>query len=225
MKNFVAICMCVFTLVACGTEEQPKNTREPALNESLKAAPAKASMTDDQVFAYILGQEYGLPLYLNQPPRIGEMLDLDAMVQGIVDNEQVQKDTGFVLQVLPEEQRALEARYEQVTKEREALGDNAKPVVLAGPITGGKVVIADTTAPIIKYSYTRGVVIDGFFAGMSRTFGQKFDERYFIMGLRESVLAAMDPSFKRSVSDDTLKAVNARFVERMEEIRKEQRGQ
>ena len=76
MKNFVAICMCVFTLVACGTEEQPKNTREPALNESLKAAPAKASMTDDQVFAYILGQEYGLPLYLNQPPRIGEMLDL-----------------------------------------------------------------------------------------------------------------------------------------------------
>ena len=42
-------------------------------------------MTDDQVFAYILGQEYGLPLYLNQPPRIGEMLDLDAMVQGIVD--------------------------------------------------------------------------------------------------------------------------------------------
>lgn len=225
MKNILIASVCALSLFACGTNEKPEGT--PSGNSGVQAvqAPAKASMTDDQVFAYILGQEYGLPLYLNQPPRIGEMLDLDAMVQGIVDNEQAQKDSGFVLQVLPEEQRALEARYEQVTKEREALGDNAKPVVLAGPITGGKVVIADTTAPIIKYSYTRGVVIDGFFAGMSRTFGQKFDERYFIMGLRESVLAAMDPSFKRSVSDDTLKAVNARFVARMEEIRKEQRGQ
>ena len=151
--------------------------------------------------------------------------DLDAMVQGVVDNESFLSKPGWELQVSPDEQKSLEARYEQAAKDREALGENARPVVLAGPITGGKVVLTDTTAPIVKYSYLQGVQIDLEFAGMRKAFDEPFETHYFIMGLRESVMGAIDPSFKKSVSDATLKAVNARFVERMEKIRKEQRGQ
>ena len=225
MKKIVTACVCALSLFACGTSEKQEEPRNENPGAQAVQAPAKATMTESQVFAYILGQEYGLPPYLNMPPRIGEMLDLDAMVQGVVDNENFLSKPGWKLQVSPDEQKSLEARYEQVAKDREALGENARPVVLAGPITGGKVVLTDTTAPIVKYSYLQGVQIDLEFAGMKKAFDEPFETHYFIMGLRESVMGAIDPSFKKSVPDATLKAVNARFVERMEKIRKEQRGQ
>ena len=232
MKNFIAVSICAFALVACGSEESSKNTRDAAQNSAPEqAAPAKnaqvapsGTMTDAQVFAYILGRDYGLPTYLNTPDRIGEMLDLDAMVQGVIDNESVLADTNRMLQVSPEVQRQVEAHYMKLTEERRAAGANAKPVVLAGPITGGKVVISDTTSLNIKYSYMQGVQIHSLFDAVQRNFGEKLDVKFFIRGLRESVYGAMDPSFIKSVSEDTLKAVNARYVARMEKIREERRN-
>ena len=110
MKNFVALCACAFTLLACETDELQKVAEKaaPAQATAQQAAvrpqnEAASEMTDAQVFAYILGKSYGLPLYMNTPQRVGAMVDLDAMIQGIVDNERTLKDSTWKLQLSEEE--------------------------------------------------------------------------------------------------------------------------
>ena len=231
MKNFVALCICAFTLLACGTDESQK-TDQKAENattaQQTTSQPQNAdanAMTDAQVFAYILGDVYGLPLYMNTPQRVGSMLDLDAMIQGIVDNERALKDSTWQLQVPAEEQKKINEHYEKVTEERKAAGDKAPSIALAGPITGQKVVITDTTSMIVKYSYAEGVMIDNLFNGMRENFGEPFEAGFFIQGVREFVYAALDPSFKKAISDDRLKAVNLKYKKRMDDIREERRRQ
>ena len=233
MKNFIAVCICVFTLLGCGADETPKNTRDVAQDGAQEqAASAKqvqdaagVALTEAQVFAYVLGREFGLPPYLNTPPRIGEMLDLDAMLQGIVDNESVLKDTTRELQISFEKQKEIEVHYQKVAEERKEAGENAKPIVLAGPIKGGNVILTETTAMIIKYSYMQGVQIDLLFDGMRRSFGEDFDYHFFIKGVRESIFSEMDPSFQKSIPDSTLKAVNNLYKKRVQKMREERRQQ
>jgi hypothetical protein len=43
--------------------------------------------------------------------------------------------------------------------------------------------------------------------------------------VREFVYEAMNPSFRKAVSDERLKAVNTKYRNRMEQIREEQRRQ
>lgn len=231
MKNFVALCICAFTLLACGTDESQK-TDQKAENATTAQQTASqpqnagaSTMTDAQVFAYILGDVYGLPLYMNTPQRVGAMLDLDAMIQGIVDNERALKDSTWQLQVPAEEQKKINEHYEKVAAERKTAGDSASSIALAGPITGQKVVITDTTSMIVKYSYAEGVMIDNLFNGMRENFGEPFEASFFIQGVREFIYEAMDPSFKKTVSDERLKAVNLKYKKRMEDIREEQRRQ
>ena len=230
MKNFIAVCICVFTLTACETEDLPKNTREPAQNVSpekpVQAAQTgeSAAPTESQVFSYILGKEYGLPSYMNMPSRIGEMLDLDAILQGVVDNDALAKDSSRELQISVEEQKRVDSYYAKVVEDRIAAGENAAPIVLAGPFKGGNVILADTTPMIIKYSYMQGVIMHTMFLGMSRNFGEEFDVHYFIRGIRESIFAEIDPSFRKSISKETLSRVNSLYVNRMEAIRKERRN-
>ena len=231
MKNFVALCICAFTLLACGTDESQK-TDQKAENATTAQQTASqpqnagaSTMTDAQVFAYILGDVYGLPLYMNTPQRVGSMLDLDAIIQGIVDNERALKDSTWQLQVPAEEQKKINEHYEKVAAERKTAGDSASSIALAGPITGQKVVITDTTSMIVKYSYAEGVMIDNLFNGMRENFGEPFEAHFFIQGVREFIYEAMDPSFKKTVSDERLKAVNMKYKKRMEDIREEQRRQ
>lgn len=231
MKNFVALCICAFTLLACGADESQK-TDQKAENattaQQTASQPQNAdanAMTDAQVFAYILGDVYGLPLYMNTPQRVGSMLDLDAMIQGIVDNEKALTDSTWKLQLSAEEQKKVNEHFEKVTEERKAAGDKAPSIALAGPITGQKVVITDTTSMIVKYSYTQGVMIDMLFDGMRKSFNEDFDARFFIQGVREFVYEVMNPSFRKAVSDERLKAVNTKYRNRMEQIREEQRRQ
>lgn len=228
MKNFVALCACAFTLLACETDELQKVAEKaaPAQATAQQAAArpqneAASEMTDAQVFAYILGSVYGLPSYMNTPQRVGAMVDLDAMIQGVVDNERTLKDSTWKLQLSEEEQRGINERYEKVAAERRAAGDRAPEIALAGPITGQKVVITDTTSMIVKYSYAQGVMIDVLFDGMRKNFGEDFEARFFIQGVREFVYEAMDPSFRKAVSDERLKAVNTKYKNRMEQIREE----
>ena len=232
MKNFVALCICAFTLLACGTDESPKNEKNasPSQNVAQETAvspqdSAASSMTDAQVFAYILGQVYGYPAYMNAPARIGEMLDLDAMIQGIVDNERALADSTWILQLSADAQKEINEYYKKVAEERKAAGANASPVALAGPITGQKVVLMDTTSKIVKYSYAQGVMIDILFDGMRKNFGEEFESKFFIQGVREFIYEAVYPSFKKAVSDGRLRAVNAKYKKRMEEIREERRRQ
>ena len=232
MKNFVALCICAFTLLACESDE-PQKVAEKAAPEQVKAQQAAAqpqndaasAMTDAQVFAYILGSVYGLPSYMNTPQRVGAMVELDAMIQGIVDNERALKDSTWKLQLSEKEQKDINEHYEKVAAERKEAGEKAPEIALAGPITGQKVVITDTTSMIVKYSYTQGVMIDNLFNGMRENFGEPFEAHFFIQGVRESVYEVMDPSFRKAVSDERLKAVNTKYKNRMEEIREERRRQ
>ena len=233
MKNFIAVSICAFALVACGSEESSKNTRDAAQNSAPEqAAPAKnaqvapsGTMTDAQVFAYILGKVYGYPPYMNTPDRVGAMLDLDAMIQGIVDNEKALTDSTWELQLSAAAQAEINEYYNKVAEERKAAGANAPQVALAGPITGQKVVLTDTTSKIVKYSYAQGVMIDNLFDGMRKNFGEDFEGKFFIQGVRESIYEALDPSFKKTVPDGRFSAVNAKYKKRMEEIREERRRQ
>lgn len=232
MKNFVALCICAFTLLACGTDESQKTDQKTAPAQAAAQQTASqpqnagaSTMTDAQVFAYILGNVYGLPLYMNTPQRIGAMLDLDAMIQGVVDNERALKDSTWQLQLSAEEQKKVNEHFEKVAEERKAAGDKAPSIALAGPITGQKVVITDTTSMIVKYSYAEGVMIDNLFNGMRENFGEPFEAHFFIQGVREFIYEAMDPSFKKTVSDERLKAVNMKYKKRMDDIREERRRQ
>ena len=225
MKNFVALCVCAFALLACEADE-PQKVAEKAAPEQAKAQPQNSAVdttTDMQVFAYILGSVYGLPSYMNTPQRVGAMLELDAMIQGIADNERALKDSSWKLQLSEEERKDINEHYEKVAAERRAAGDKAPEIALAGPITGQKVVLADTASMIVKYSYTQGVTIDILFDGMRKIFGEDFETRFFIQGVRESIYGMMDSSFKKAFTDERLNAVNTKYKTRMEKIREEQR--
>lgn len=225
MKNFVALCVCAFALLACESDE-PRKVAEKAAPEQAKAQPQNSAVdttTDMQVFAYILGSVYGLPSYMNTPQRVGAMLELDAMIQGIADNERALKDSSWKLQLSEEERKDINEHYEKVAAERRAAGDKAPEIALAGPITGQKVVLADTASMIVKYSYTQGVTIDILFDGMRKIFGEDFEARFFIQGVRESIYGMMDSSFKKAFTDERLNAVNTKYKTRMEKIREEQR--
>ena len=60
---------------------------------------------------------------------------------------------------------------------------------------------------------------------MRKNFGEDFEGRFFIQGVRESIYGMLDTSFKKSVSIDRLKAVDLKYKKRMQEIREEQRRQ
>lgn len=230
MKNFVALCVCAFALLACESDELQKADKQAVEAQASvwenTAQPQNSAVdttTDMQVFAYILGSVYGLPSYMNTPQRVGAMLELDAMIQGIADNERALKDSSWKLQLSAEEQNAVNKHYDKVAAERRAAGDKAPEIALAGPITGQKVVIADTTSTIVKYSYAQGVTIDILFDGMRKNFGEDFEARFFIQGVRESIYGMMDSSFKKAFTDVRLNAVNTKYKARMEKIREEQR--
>ena len=230
MKNFVALCVCAFALLACESDE-PRKVDKQAVEAQASvrentAQPQNSAVdttTDMQVFAYILGSVYGLPSYMNTPQRVGAMLELDAMIQGIADNERALKDSTWKLQLSEEERKDINEHYEKVAAERRAAGDKAPEIALAGPITGKKVVLADTVSMIVKYSYTQGVTIDILFDGMRKIFGEDFEARFFIQGVRESIYGMMDSSFKKAFTDERLNAVNTKYKTRMEKIREEQR--
>jgi len=216
MKNFVALCVCAFALLACESDEPQKADKQAVEAQASvrenTAQPQNSAVdttTDMQVFAYILGSVYGLPSYMNTPQRVGAMLELDAMIQGIADNERALN--------------AVNKHYDKVAKERREAGENASPIAIAGPITGKKVVLADTASMIVKYSYTQGVTIDILFDGMRKNFGEDFEARFFIQGVRESIYGMMDSSFKKAFTDERLNAVNTKYKARMEKIREEQR--
>ena len=230
MKNFVALCVCAFALLACESDEPQKADKQAVEAQASvrenTAQPQNSAVdttTDMQVFAYILGSVYGLPSYMNTPQRVGAMLELDAMIQGIADNERALKDSSWKLQLSAEEQNAVNKHYDRVAKERREAGENASPIAIAGPITGKKVVLADTASMIVKYSYTQGVTIDILFDGMRKNFGEDFEARFFIQGVRESIYGMMDSSFKKAFTDERLNAVNTKYKARMEKIREEQR--
>ena len=65
MKNLVTTCICALSLLACGSGEKSEEIRNENSGTQTEQAPTRESMTESQVFAYILGEEYDKSLYLN----------------------------------------------------------------------------------------------------------------------------------------------------------------
>ena len=114
MKNFVALCAGALVLLACETDEPQKADKQAvealASVRENTAQPQNSAVdttTDMQVFAYILGSVYGLPSYMNTPQRVGAMVELDAMIQGIADNEKALKDSSWKPQLSEEERKDI----------------------------------------------------------------------------------------------------------------------
>ncbi|WP_407441815.1 FKBP-type peptidyl-prolyl cis-trans isomerase N-terminal domain-containing protein [Fibrobacter sp.] len=205
-----------------GCDNTPAEKQETSQVQSAQQT-ATVSMTDDQKFAYLLGAQFGVPPYLNVPQQIGEMLEYDAMVQGVVDVVKVYKDSTFSYQLDSLTMKKIDSDYAAVATSRAAAGDNAAPIKLAGPMTNQPVQLADTSSSIQKYSYMMGMQIGSMFIGVWRNFEQEFDVNYFVLGFREGISAEVDPNFKVSLPRDSIKAVNSRYVKRIQKIMDDRR--
>lgn len=204
--------------IGCGAKDEAPAQKQEQAQVQPAQQTASVSMTDDQKFAYLLGTQFGVPQYMNIPSQIGEMLELDAMIQGVVDCVKARKDSTFKKQLSDAEEKAVDDFYAATTKARAAAGENAAPIKLAGPITNQPVQLNDSSSSILKYSYMMGEQIGGLFIGVWNNFEQEFDVNYFILGVREGVAAEMDPNFKMSLPKESFKAVNDMYVKKIQKI-------
>lgn len=237
MKLSHTICslsVLLFCLAACdsGKEvdkpaagESPKagQVQPGSQNSASKAAAPDAGFTDDQKFSYMLGDQFGVPVYVNYPKRIGEMLSLDAMVQGVVDAIRKDRDSTVNLQMTQAEMASIDSLYDSVARDRIAAGDKASPVKVAGPIENKPVVIDSTSSAILKYSYAAGVQVAYMFIGVERSFEQRFSLNHFVYGLREGVASVIDDSYRMSLSRDSMKVVNSRYMKKIQGIMEKRR--
>lgn len=239
-KKFLAICVCALALVACGESNEPKHESK---------VHASFNMTDDQMFAYLLGNQFGGLSFINAPEQFGEYLDLDAVVQGIYDNAKYSKDHKVVMQLPLDSMDAVTMRYKRIMDNRvklftpdsatmAAFGNDMNKVMLyvdsvrktlplsaPVPVKNQPVVVGASSSENLKYSYVQGVQLNQMFEGVAKSIELQLDVDYFVLGFRESSMNFLDSSFAMQVPMDSLKAVNGRYVARMREISKRRRAE
>ena len=213
-----------------------------------EAAAAKAitpNSTDDQKFAYMLGVQFGLQNFKMIPLQMGEELNEDAVVQGIVDGFKLDKDTSFKLQVDQDTLRSIGFDYNSNARTRmESIrpdsattasfnGEQAKfraymdsamkalPVVKAPAPTKQPVVLGADASRNQKFSYFIGVQFENQFHSIGAQFQTEFDVDYFIIGVREASAKVRDTTLSITLPDDSLRAVGERYNEKMKVLREE----
>jgi len=216
------------------------------LQKSTQSAKAiTPNSTDDQKFAYMLGSQFGMQNFKVIPPQMGEELDEDVLVQGVVDSDKASKDSTVKLQVAEDTLRRVRAEYNSVARGRmESIrpdsatmasfnGDHAKfnaymdssvkalPVTKAPLPKNAPVTLGSTATRIQKFSYFVGVSFENQFRAIGSQFNTEFDLDYFIMGIRDAGAKFRDTTFALKLPEDTLKAVGERYNEKMKVIREE----
>ena len=86
MKSRILTGIAAASLLLCAC-----NTQDGAQSEA-KITP---NSTDDQKFAYMLGAQFALHNFRTVPIQMGEELDEDVVVQGLLDGVKSSKDTTF----------------------------------------------------------------------------------------------------------------------------------
>ncbi|SHK31806.1 FKBP-type peptidyl-prolyl cis-trans isomerase N-terminal domain-containing protein [Fibrobacter sp. UWEL] len=232
----LALGSIALALVACNTES---NTSD--------VVKFNDKTTDDQKFAYMLGAQFGGQSAYNIPVQMGEMFNIDALVQGIKDNEKAQKDTSFKLQIPIDSLHALNERYYNVARERMEKsrpdsatlasfnGDYAKvnayvdsvrkalPVNPADPQTGLPMTITMESSNNLKLSYLLGLQFDTQLLAVGKTLDLTLDADFYAMGVRDAVAKVKDSSFVMQLPQDTLQAIGVRYQQKAEEKRAEAR--
>lgn len=238
-KNFLVVCSFALALMACNSNDsKPENRMHEAFN-----------MTDEQMFAYLLGNQFGGQSFSNAPLQFGEYLDLDAMVQGILDNSKFSKDSSAQMQMSADSMTAISDRYSKVMDARvktytpdstklASLGNDPArimsyvdsvrktlPVTSPIPVKKQPVTINEKSSQNQKYSYATGVQLNLMFESVGRNLEQLLDVDYFVLGLREKAMNFLDSSFAMQVPMDSLKAVNGRYVQKMQKILERRRAE
>ena len=214
-------------------------------NVAKEEAKISGTSTDDQKFAYMLGAQFGLQNFKMVPLQMGEELDEDALVQGIVDGYKLEKDTSFKLQVDQDTLRSIGFEYNSRARARmEAIrpdsattasfnGEQAKfraymdsamkaqPIVKAPAPTKKPVVLGAEATRNQKFSYFIGVQFENQFTNIGAQFQTEFDLDYFIIGVREASAKVRDTTLALTLPDDSLKAVGERYNEKMKVLREE----
>lgn len=201
--------------------------------------------TDDEKFAYMLGAQFGGQNFTMIPRQLGEELDEDVLVQGILDAMKVSKDTNFHFQVDMDTLRAVGFSLNSVGRSRMASirpdsatvasfnGDQAKyraymdsmvktlpvnkaPLPKKLPVTLG----AEATKNQ-KFSYLIGIQFQNQFENIGMQFKTEFDADYFVLGVRDAAAKTRDTTFTLQLPEDSLKAVGDRYNEKMKVLREE----
>ena len=213
--------------------------------ESKSAKAISPNSTDDQKFAYMLGVQFGGQNFKVIPPQMGEELDEDVLVQGVVDAYKASKDENAKLQISEDTLRQVRAEYNSVARTRmESIrpdsatlasfnGDRMKfnaymdssikalPIVKAPAPKNVAVTLGAETTKNQKFSYFVGASFGEQFNAIGAQFNTDFDLDYFILGVRDAGAKSRDTTLSLKLPDDSLKAVGERYNEKMKVIREE----
>jgi len=210
-----------------------------------KPASIGANSTDDEKFAYMLGAQFGGQNFGAIPRQTGEDLYLDAVIQGIRDNNKTINDTSAKLQLATEQLQAVGGEYSQQARTRMEStrpdsataasfnGDQAKyaayvdsvvnsmKIAPAPQSTGKAVTITEASSNIEKFSYLIGLQFSSQFNAIGNQYGTPLSEEYFILGVKESVANLADSTVAMQLPKDSLNAVGQRFQQAMQAKREE----
>ena len=215
-------------------------------NEATKAeVKVTGTSTDDQKFAYMLGAQFALQNFKMIPLQMGEELNEDAVIQGVVDGYKADKDTSFKLQLDADTLRKVGFDYNANARARmEAIrpdsatnasfnGEQAKyraymdsalkaqPVVKAPAPTKQPVTFGKDASRNQMFSYFIGVQFENQFNSIGEQFQTSFDVDYFVLGIRDASAKVRDTTLALALPDDSLKAVGERYNEKMKVLREE----
>lgn len=241
-SKILAFGLCALALTACDTMQNQQQATRPEVSFN-------ANTTDDQKFSFMLGTQFAGPSFANIAEHLGEYFDVDYLVQGIYDNSKAQNDSNFKLQLTQEDMTAIDASFAAVAEERMKLarpdsatemsfeGDINKlrayvdsafktlPIAKPSPITNKVVKIGDKSSNMQKYSYVMGTQLFLMFHGVEKQFGQSFDVDYFAQGSIEACRHVLDTTFVMQLSQDSIKAVNDRYVAKIQELMQKRRAE
>ena len=212
-------------------------------NDAKEVAKISGASSDDQKFAYMLGVQFGMQNFSMLPRQMGEEIDEDVLVQGVLDAFKADKGSAFKLQVDIDTLRQVGFDYNSVARTRmESIrpdsatvasfnGEQAKyraymdsavktlPVVAAPAPKMAPVTLGATPTRNQKFSYFIGVQFENQFLNISNQFNTEFDVNYFVVGIREAAAKVRDTTKVNTLPDDTLKAVGERYNQKMQVIR------
>lgn len=240
-SKIIAFGLCALALTACDTMQNQQAAKpEVSIN---------ANTTDDQKFSYMLGTQFAGPSFANIAMQLGEYFEVDYMVQGIYDIAKSQKDSTFKLPLTNEEMASIDSHFADVAAKRVKMaspdsatemsfeGDITKlrayvdsamktlPIAPAAPIKNVQVKIDEKSSEMQKYSYIMGGQLYSMFHGVEKQFGQFFDIDYFVHGTKEACRHVLDTTFVMQLSQDSIKAVNDRYVVKVQEIMQKRRAE
>ena len=215
------------------------------LKSSQPAKTITQTSADDEKFAYMLGVQFGGQNFKVVPLQMGEELDEDVLVQGVLDAFKAEKDSTVKLQISEDTLRQVRADYNSIARTRvESIrpdsatmasfnGDHVKfnaymdsslkalPIVKVPAPKKTSVQLGADASKNQKFSYFVGVTFGSQFSSIASQFQTEFDVDYFVLGVRDAGAQYRDTTFALALPEDSLKAVGERYNEKMKTIREE----